>query len=486
VKLLTKVGDSVLLIFDPKQEPLEVGCAVEILAPDENRGVLAQVVDIGPLDLPGILTHVVRSVALESPAEVHAEAELGELQARIINMCYAKCKIRKEIVVENGAKKLEDWSGYSPPRDSKLSKVDEGRLLEEIVGRPSHPVVVGEDDSGKKACISAYHLQGLNIIAGKKGTGKSHVAKTVLLGLIDNKAQAVVFDINDEYSGLGFEEGGGESKYHGKVICLTPGENLRFELEYVGLDVFVSALEALKLPDASILEIMNIWKKLEGSAEKLTLEAIEEAVEKIGQSHVKLAIKRRLRSIKETGIITEDPVEAVYLEELFGEELKDGGALVINLKGQPTVSMIIVVQTVLSKLRELLNLGKLQRGRIFIFAEEAHFYLSKADWLDVVTLMRHLGLWQFYITNTPSMIPELIIRQADNLFLFHLDLEDDIARVAQTRGMDLETAKLTARSLPPRTFVLVGTATKDYPVRLRTTALGVKTAGETKQFFEKP
>ena len=100
--------------------------------------------------------------------------------------------------------------------------------------------------------------------------------------------------------------------------------------------------------------------------------------------------------------------------------------------------------------------------------------------------MRHLGLWQFYITNTPSAIPQLIIRQADNLFLFHLDLEDDIERVAQSRGMDYETAKLMARSMLPRTFALIGIATKEYPMRLRTRALGVKTAGETKVFFERP
>ena len=76
----------------------------------------------------------------------------------------------------------------------------------------------------------------------------------------------------------------------------------------------------------------------------------------------------------------------------------------------------------------------------YLHSLSTHFYLDVADWMEIVTLMRHLGLWQFYITNTPSAIPELIIRQADNLFLFHLDLEDDIGRIAQSRGMDYENS----------------------------------------------
>ena len=486
MKLLTKRGDTLIVIYDPKSEPLEVGDALEIMEPGGKRGVIAQVADIGPLDLPGVLTHVIRMETIGAPAQVYAEEEFSGIEAKIMNMSHAVCKVRKEIKVSlDGIKRIEDWSGYSPPRESAIRKIGRAELSKDVIGRVIHRIVVGEDEEGKEIAIDAYYLQGVNIIAGKKGTGKSHEAKTILLGLIDNGAQAVVFDINDEYSGLRFKEDGEESEYHDKLVCLTPGEDLMFTLSYIGLEVFSRALSAIGLPETSLLAVRDLWDRLSAS---ITLENFEEELDSDTSIHSKVrsAIKLRLATLKGSGVITDDPQEATRIEDVFSDRLKDGGALIINLKGQGRLTMLITVQTILSKLKELLEADKLERGRIFMFAEEAHFYLEEADWVDIVTLMRHLGLWQFYITNTPSAIPELIIRQADNLFLFHLDLEDDIRRIAQSRGMDYETATLMARSMPPRTFALIGTATSDYPIRLKTIPLSVKTAGETKVFFKKP
>ena len=298
MRLLRKEGDTLTIIYDPKGEPLEVGDALEIMEPEGRRGVIAQVVDVGPLDLPGILTHVIRMETIGMPVQVYAEEEFSGIEAKIMNISRAICKIRKEIRTTNGVKQVEDWSGYSPPRESIIRKLSGAEIAENIIGQITYKVVIGEDETGAETTISAYHLQGLNIIAGKKGTGKSHVAKSILLGLIDNKAQAVVFDINDEYSGLRFKPDGSKSDYFDKLICVSPGENMMFTLDYIGLDVFLKTLEIIGLKEASLFEVMRIWEALEEAGVPLTLDTIDEAADSIRTASVKWAVKRRLAIIK--------------------------------------------------------------------------------------------------------------------------------------------------------------------------------------------
>jgi len=60
----------------------------------------------------------------------------------------------------------------------------------------------------------------------------------------------------------------------------------------------------------------------------------------------------------------------------------------------------------------------------------------------LVTKARHTGITRFFITNTPTALPEGVLRAADNLFLFRLPLEEGIKWVAKS-GM-IEEASLTA------------------------------------------
>jgi len=92
-------------------------------------------------------------------------------------------------------------------------------------------------------------------------------------------------------------------------------------------------------------------------------------------------------------------------------------------------------------------------------------------------------MFQFYITNTPSSIPEVILRQVDNLASFHLDLSDDIRRVASASRTDEETVELISRALPTRAFLFIGSCTGDYPMILKTIPFEAKAAGETVSLF---
>jgi hypothetical protein len=76
-------------------------------------------------------------------------------------------------------------------------------------------------------------------------------------------------------------------------------------------------------------------------------------------------------------------------------------------------------------------------------------YLRETDWSDTVTRMRHLGTYQLWMTNTPTGIRQLVIRQADNLFLFHLTEPGGLEHITPATRIDPETLPQSLRHLRP-------------------------------------
>jgi predicted nucleic acid-binding protein len=64
--------------------------------------------------------------------------------------------------------------------------------------------------------------------------------------------------------------------------------------------------------------------------------------------------------------------------------------------------------------------------RAQVVSEEEHLYVTSQGINALVTRARHTGIMSFFITNTPTALPEGALRAADNLFIFRLPLEEDI------------------------------------------------------------
>ena len=477
MQVLLKRGDELIIVYDPR-EKVEVGD--NLLVREKERGVLVQVIETSLLDLPGILEEVVRSEVTKDIVREIGPKEYGLYASRVKNMKYARAKIRKEVVGDS----IIDWTGYSPSRDSTIELCKLNDIMEKIRGKESefrHRIKVGEGGGKQELTVSAFDLQGLNLIVGKKGMGKSHLAKSLLLGLLQNGARVIVFDINDEYSSLKYKpDGTAKSKYYSQILNLTPGKDLSFTLSYMGQEVFLDLMEAMGVRDASLYELRRIWEEVSKTG-LITLQRIRAEISNIGTYSVRGALERRMDSLKQTKLVTDVEREAATLEGSL-RKLGRGGALVINLKGKDRVVMRATVQTILSRLQELLESKSLEP--IFLFAEEAHLYLRDTDWVDAVTRIRHLGMYQFYMTNTPTSVPEIILRQVDNLASFHLDLTEDIRRVAPASRTDQETVELVTRALPAKAFLIIGSSTGDYPLILKTIPFGAKAAGETMVLFK--
>jgi len=480
MRLYKKEGNTIQILSYPG-ESIEKGDYLIIEDSSVSRSLVAQVIDVQFANVPGILEELLRDSTVDQhiygenfyPLEITAHVSCIQDSLLLV------CKIRGSI--ENG--KLNTNISWIPSRtQSKIKKMSTDSLLSLANGKNGLPITLGETKEDSPLIIDAHALDGrLNIVTGKKDTGKSHLSKLLALSLIDHGATVVVLDLNGEYTKLNFASTGEKNKYHGKIHVLTLGDNFKVTLAQMDLRVMLNILfHALNLPGTSAREFRQIWRSLERRC-ALTLQELGEAIRNWHcNQHVRDALFSRYYSLMNTGFFTDNPAEATTLEENL-DNIRKGGALIINLRDTSTVDRQIIVEYVLGKLVELLTQYKLRA--VFLFAEEAHLYLRETYWDDIVTRMRHFGIFTTFVTNQPDTIRQNIYRQADNIFLFNFTNENDLETVSKAAKVDAETVKLIARDLPPHHCLVLGKAVKDFPIVAKVRSLDIQTMGQTRLFF---
>ncbi len=480
MRLYRKEGNTVQILALPN-ESVEKGEYLLIEDPATRRSLISQVIDIQFANVPGILEELLRDSTTNDL--IHEESfdplRVASHVTYIQDSRLLICKIRGMIEDE----KLSIGSSWLPSRSqSAIKKLPTTSLLALARVGNSLPIQLGETKELSPLSIEARALDGkLSIVTGKKETGKSHLSKLLVLGLMDFGAMVVVLDLNGEYTRLGFSSNGEKNEHFSRVHVLTPGDNLKVTLTQLKLRVMLNILiHALHLPGTSAREFRRIWRFLQEQG-TLNLQELGEAIRNWRcNQHVRDALFSRYYSLLNSGFLTDNPAEATDLEENFCR-IRNGGALIINLHDTSLVDRQIAVEYVLGKLVELLTQWKIKA--VFLFAEEAHLYLRETYWDDIVTRMRHFGVFTTFVTNQPNTIRENIYRQADNIFLFNFTNEHDLETVSRAAKVDAETVKSVARDLPPRHCLVLGRAVSDFPVVVRVRALDIQTMGQTRLFF---
>ena len=497
MNILTIRGNRVALAYNPGKEDVEVGDNIVILDRADKRGVLALVYEISAPELPGVLHEIARREASSRAPEVHGFLGYADAERGAEGLKLAAARIVMEVRLADGDLFFEEWRGYAPSRDAEFLRVSPSGVVRALRERRlgarrgeaaagslfEHPVAVGLDAEGNLFEVSAYDLQGLNLIVGLKRAGKSHLAKAMLLDLTRHRAGCLVLDLYDEYSRLDTgRDGRPKPELEGLFVKLKLREALRFPLSDIEPEVLLDVMKALGLGDASLSELSEIVGELGRDA--LSLETLRRRVERIGSPNVRGAILRRLRMLVNTGLI-DDSLPQGQLERVLRvlSQLNEGKTIVVNLKGLAWEAMRVAVQVLLSYLLRLLEARKLEP--FFLFAEEAHLYIDRAVIEYLAARTRQLGLWQFYVTSAPTSPLEPLVRQADNLFCFRLDFLD-AKHVAPASGLEPDVLERLVAALPPQHFLAVGRATEGYPVILRNRELDVLAAGETRYRFLEP
>ncbi|PVX23216.1 MAG: hypothetical protein CW691_11315 [Candidatus Bathyarchaeum sp.] len=481
MRLYKKEGNSIQILSSPSDD-VEKGDYLLVEDSVVSRKLITQVIDVQFASVPGLLEELLRDSTTDEQVYGENFDPLG-VSSHINHIQDARmliCKIRGTIQND----KLRVNSSWLPSRsNSGITKIPINTLLAHAGRNGELPINIGVTKDGSPLSITAHDLDGrLNIITGKKGTGKSHLSKLLVLGLVDYKATVVVLDLNGEYTGLGISTQGKDNKYSNKVHVLTPGANFKVSLAQMGLSVILKIMvHALGLPGTSTREFKHVWKTL-CQQRKISLEALGEAIKQSScNMHVRDALFSRYYSLVNSGFFTDNEESATSFEKLFEKTKKEGGALVINLKDISAVDRQIVLEYTLGNLVKILGQWKIKS--VFLFAEEAHLYLRETYWEDIVTRMRHFGLFTNFVTNQPDTIKENIYRQADSIFLFNFTNERDLETVSKAARVDSETVKSIAQELPPRHCLLIGKAVNDFPVMAKVRALDIKTMGQTRLFF---
>jgi len=482
MKLYRKEGNIVQILSFPN-ETVEKGDYLLVGDAEAGKGLIVQVIDVQFATIPGVLEELLRSLPDGGELIQGEDVDPLEIAPHITYIQDASlliCKIRA--TVENET--LTPSSSWLPSRSqSTIKKLPVPTLLKLAKINGKLPINLGTTKDSSLLTIDASSIDGrLNIITGKKETGKSHLSKLLMSSLVSYRATVVVFDLNGEYLSLGMSSDGKRNINYDKIHVLTPSQNFKVALKQLSLHILLGILvHALHLPGTSTREFRRIWKELR-EKDKLTLNELGETIRNWNcNQHVRDALFSRYHALVNCGFFTDNIGEATLLEEALLKAKEEGGAIIINLRNTSTIDRQIVVEYILGKLLDTLTAGKLKAA--FLFAEEAHLYLRETYWDDIVTRMRHYGIFTTFITNQPDTIKESIYRQADNIFLFNFTNEHDLDVVSRAARVDAETVRSIARDLPPHHCLTLGKVVRDFPIVARVKALDIKTMGETRLFF---
>ncbi len=443
---------------------------------------MLQVYDERYLDVEGIEEEIAREEILSASATgmTSDPTELTTISTLIRDMRILLCKARGTIT----GGRLTPRANWMPSRtSSSVSRLLVDQLEDAVEPLGARHIKLGTVDTESAFSIPAESLDGrITVITGRKESGKSHLAKILLRGLMENKAFAVVFDLNDEYGSVGLRANRSETAEGHKVRVLRPGRDLKFSLASVGLRPITNLLShSLEMPGTSLREFVKIWEQLD-NRDELTLASLETAIQQWRcNEFVRDALFARYHTIASCGLFTDSTHQQFDLQDFFTLN-RSGGALVVSLSGVSPLNRRMVVELMLSKLVELLERRKIPP--VFLFAEEAHLYLRDTYWEDLITRMRHFGVFTIFVTNQPDAIDQKIYRQVDNIFLYNFSNDSDLALVSQASMADADTVRAIVRTLPPRMCLLLGHAVRNLPVVVSIDPFDSPASGLTRRFFQ--
>jgi hypothetical protein len=517
VQIYRIANDVVELLFYPRELDLQVGETLTLFERESGKGLIVQVIAFRSASYPSLVQE--QMLNLLGPETLHsplldaigyrmvAQPEDNGRSLELGNIKVALAKIRKTIPAIDSAgraSRWEQWDGWIPTRDVDIFRTDDAQVFANATHDLGHRLRLGWSFEGHNFFLEGQDLEKVNVITGVKGSGKSHLAKVILLQLIKQGAPCLVFDINREYIHLPKAEidpGSGKTIRKG-IVHLEAGGNFRLSVRQFGLAPLLTLLQRYGLPEVSALHFENrlvrLWEEAEAMEKKNRTPpyiGLDQLIQMAEQNEfgggssatvINHAIRSRLMALKNTHIFARTAAEAASLGKAY-RQIRAGGALVIDISGLSNLAREGFVQAIIELVKDLClwEIGHDTHQFPFIFFEEAHLYVSRRSIDYIVTRSRHLGITSFFVTNMIQGLDEAVLRQADNLFLLRIPFEDDVRHVSRGAATDYETMQAFVGRLRQRHALVIGVATAQYPLIFAVDPLeDVNTAGETRYFFQ--
>jgi len=482
--LLTKQADDLWVVFSP-HETLRLGDTLKI------DDIVAQVIDIQFADLPGVLQHILRrSLIPKSETEERIQPEVKSIVDSLADQKVALAKIRGRIVeVDDGrGNKIKSFrtgiSEFNLSRaKSRIEIMSQDELLQALGLKSTATSEFANTLSteAKGYAIPAERL-GINLITGMKGSGKSYAAKKVLLELIKRRVLTLVFDVNGEYLNLWKRSENEPNDYMNYIRILTPhlrtaqASELPFAipLNETSYDDFAKYLNVQE-GSPTYQHLVQYWRQQAGKQFDLNdLEAYVNNEKNVQNEAVRIALQGRVAVAKASGLFGPSS-----LTSLIKELHESGGAIVFNLSRISAWERGIIVKYVLGKLSDLGHSRDIRA--VSLFLEEAQLYVEPENMVNILTRMRHVGVFPTFITNDPRTLPDEVFTLLDNLIAFAFRNEDELRQLAKSGLIDTGTVN-ALKNLENKQCVAVGSITSNYPIFLEVKAQsGVVMGGESRR-----
>lgn len=488
MEILQIRGDTVLLLYHAS-EAADVGEQFEIVETSDNpRGIVVQVISNDSHEYPGIEQELIQRILEEkiAPTQKLLDREVGLGEIR--NLKIAKGKIRKKIEKND----WQPWDGWIPTRNVTIASISPRELIQHVLPSAQHPLPFLRYE-GEPVEIDGPRLDMVSVIAGVKGSGKSHLAKHLVLSLSSLGVPCVVFDINGEYSVLPNAQN------------LRWGENFIPDLADLGYEILLEVVNALNpLPERSRAELENglrrVWAErlryCQTRKQKFSID-IEFLRQRSWSNNelVQAAIDGRLEMVGNLKLFFSDLHRTRGLQPSDFSRIYDdacsGRPIIFDLRNLTIQMQKALARAVIRLLEEICEHREGApggQGRFpYVFFEEAHLYVSEIEIINIITRGRHIGIASVFVTNSPQELPDTIFRQLDNLFLQTLTHKDDIRSVSKNSFTDEDTIESFATRMPPKHALVVGRVTDRYPIIVEVDPLppGVPPTGETRSTWRR-
>ncbi|MGP8134418.1 MAG: ATP-binding protein [Halobacteriota archaeon] len=480
--VLTKYGDELALVFSP-DETVRLGDTLVI------EDIVAQVIDIQFADLPGVLEHILRkSLIAESETEEHVPPELQSVVDSLTDQKLARAKIRGRLVPEEtsrGAKRTfkTGLSEFNISRaKAAIRTLPQDALFDSLnlAFSPASDLAVTQSADRTSFDIVIDRL-GINLITGMKGSGKSYLAKRLLLKLIDNGVLSIVFDVNAEYLNLRNADAHTPSRYADRMITFTPylahesdaERVLMIPVHEISYDDFAAFVNVPR-ESAMYLYLIQFWSQNRDIA--FTLDDLERFIKTIDNEFARAGLLVRVEVARASGLFGPNSLTG-FIKAMQ----KRGGAIIFNLSEISYWERKIAVEFVL---RRLVKLGQSREFEaVSLFLEEAQLYVEPQNMIDIVTRMRHSGIFPTFITNTPRTLPDDVFTLLDNLIAFSFRNDDELRQLARSGLIDQKSIN-ALQHLEKQQCIAVGKITSQYPLFIEIQPqTGVLMGGETRKLL---
>lgn len=478
-------GDTAELVFDSREDDLRIGETLSVAEDQGRRGVIVQIIEFRTISLPLLLPERLQladegltSPLPPAPSLPPAALRSGELLPRLSEVSPLQLAIAK--IRGRTGPSWHHWDGWIPRPDAVVTKTADREVLRHCIPQAGNPLRLGKTLAGEDFSVEGRTLEKINLITGVKGSGPSHLAKVILRALITCGAPCVVFDLNREYTPLGrdnFAAVQGREEYH-HITHLVAGDTMKLGVAPFGLGSLQTLLTDFGLPEAAAMYFTShvahghaALRQQGGLCQSPPSLGIDDLIkmahdlEPVDGEVVSRTLLSCLKAIRQTEALATFASEAIPFRQRY-EEIRDGGALAIDLSRLAHRARPGFVQAVVEILQEICDTERAQGSNRFpfVFFDQAHLYINHDTIGDIVMRAKHRGVTCFLITDMVMKLDAAVLRQANNLFILRLPYADDLRHLSQSGRIDQETMISVVPRLLDHHSMLLGDATRSYPI----------------------